>query len=162
MTGLARWSTVVVIDDRVNAAVIRRHDPQIRGGQPTQRAALEPAAFLKKLVQDLVVGCQSICPVLHSLCPSGEQLLGTIGLVEAGHCATNVWGPTLGVVRFVGPKVEKRHVTGAIRPRAWQKQLGELVELEINVEEGHRLSRLLELIQQEDGLQRQRLEAKCL
>jgi hypothetical protein len=65
-------------------------------------------------------------------------------------------------VGLVGPKVEERDVARAIWPRVVQEELGELVELEVDVEEDHGLLRLLHLVEKEERLESDHPEAELV
>ena len=67
-----------------------------------------------------------------------------------------------GQVRLVGPIVEDGDVARAVGPRVVEEELGELVELEVDVEEDHGLLSLLHLVEQEERLQRDHPEAKLV
>ena len=62
-------------------------------------------------------------------------MLGAVGLVEVGDSAADVGRVPIRDVGLVGPKVEERDVARAIWPRVVQEELGELVELEVDVED---------------------------
>eukprot|EP00964_Phaeocystis_antarctica_P085279 scaffold53844_cov66-Phaeocystis_antarctica.AAC.2 len=83
-------------------------------------------------------------------------------MVEEGHGAANVGRVPVGDVCLIGPEVEERHVARALWPAVRQEELGELVELEVDVEEDHRLLGLLQLVEQESRLERNRLVTKHL
>eukprot|EP00964_Phaeocystis_antarctica_P112539 scaffold76689_cov60-Phaeocystis_antarctica.AAC.3 len=103
-------------------------------------------------VARLVVGRARVGAVLHGLGPGGEQLLGAVGLVEVCDGAANVGRVPVGHVGLVGPEVEERDVTRTIGPRVVEEELGERVELEVDVEEDDGLLRLVHLVEEEEGL----------
>eukprot|EP00964_Phaeocystis_antarctica_P053306 scaffold31278_cov74-Phaeocystis_antarctica.AAC.3 len=135
----ARGRAVVVVDDGLDAAVVRGHEAQVGRGQPAQRDALEPAALVEQLVEHLVVGG-----------------------VLVGDRAANIGRVPVGEVGLVGPEVEERHVARPLRPRVVEEELGELVELEVDVEEDDGLERLLHLVEEEEGLEGDHPIAECV
>ena len=158
----AGLGAAVVVDDGVHGAVVGRHRAQVGDGQPPERDVPQPAALDEQRVEHLVVGRALVGFVLHGLGPRGEQLLGAVGPVEEADGAADVGRAAQGDVGLVGPKVEERDVARPLRPRARQEELRELVELEVDVEVDDGLRRLLDLGQQEDGLDRNRLVSEGL
>jgi hypothetical protein len=149
---VTRRGSVVVVKNGLDASVECWHQPQVRGRKPAERDSRGPAAFVQQSVKHLIVWRLTVAPELHRFGPCGQQPLGTVRLVEKCHSASHIWGSSLLDVAGVRPKVEKRHITGPVGPLIRQEELRKFVELEINVQEGDRLTRLLKLIEQEEGL----------
>ena len=132
---------MVVIDDRVHAAVIRGNCAEVSRWQPAKGGALEPSSLDQQLVKHLIIGRLMIWLVGHRLGPRYEHLLGLERLIKEGHTAARVGRVPVGDIRLVAPVVEEGDVTLALWPAVGREELGELVELEVSVEEGDGLVR---------------------
>ena len=74
--------TVVVVDHRVDTAVVCGHGAEVRRRQPAEGSPREPAARLEQRVEHLVVRGPSVALPCHGLGPRGQHGPGAVRLVE--------------------------------------------------------------------------------
>eukprot|EP00964_Phaeocystis_antarctica_P144616 scaffold110467_cov63-Phaeocystis_antarctica.AAC.2 len=157
--GLGRVA-VVVVDDRVDAAVEHGHHAQVGRGQPAEARAPHPAAWPQQLVEDLVIRGLGVGAIGHRFGPRAHQRPRALRVVEVDDtaaCARRVLP-----VALVAPVVEDGHVARPVRPAARREELGVPVELEVAVQPHHGLARRLHLTEDEARLDRDELEAEGL
>ena len=148
---------VIMVNDRINASVVRWHGAQIGRRQPATpargansvggrksdrkaaerglgaRCTLHPPTSLQQCVKNLIVRRSCVPLPRHGLRPCREEALCAARLVEEHHAASRSGGGCVIPVGLVTPVIEDRHVARPVGPAVRDKELRELVEFEISV-----------------------------